>query len=66
MLKGVEELADAVKVTMGPKVLTFFLFQYVEIWFIEIYIANGLVFNFSVSINWACIISDSVLVIHTY
>ena len=25
MLRGVEELADAVQVTMGPKVYTFFL-----------------------------------------
>lgn len=31
MLRGVEELADAVKVTMGPKVL-FFLFDLDMIW----------------------------------
>jgi len=29
MLRGVEELADAVKVTMGPKVIAFF-FLFVE------------------------------------
>ncbi|GKF60667.1 chaperonin CPN60-2, mitochondrial, partial [Tanacetum coccineum] len=27
MLKGVEELADAVKVTMGPKVIVVFTFR---------------------------------------
>lgn len=41
MLRGVEELADAVKVTMGPKVL-----DSVEMWSIGIYVDNGLAFNF--------------------
>jgi len=32
MLKGVEELADAVKVTMGPKVTKFSLFSCYVFW----------------------------------
>lgn len=49
MLRGVEELADAVKVTMGPKVklsifLLFFLFSFCLVFFFffcQKYVSSG-------------------------